>query len=258
MLLLKLSEIQRGSFDQSFEAGMGLHFARIGDELGFILSGRVLMLAETNGREGEQESEALANRLWFGSNVHRFGGEGVAPRSVEATEQEIQEEEGLIDALHGAPGNVRHVSPTDPLVMGFILNPFGYLPPTPTRPGYIYGHLPFSGVTQSGDVFYRCEHWATSRRVRSMTNDVLGGTYGFPGSELNFVPTGFAAVGRYALPNLPPACRRYEITPPGGYTLQCGACVPLYGQAGGGVEVLFPTTFINAVPLPPPAVLPPL
>jgi len=260
VLLLKLSDTQRGIFDQSSEAGMGLHLARIGDELGFILSGLVLMFAEANDREGQQESDALANQLWFGPNVRKFGREGVAPRSAEATQQEIQAEEALIEALHDAPLNVRYVSPTDPFVMGFILNPPGYLPPAPPRPGYIYGHLPFSGVTQSGDVFYRCEHWATSRRVRvwSTTNDILAGTYGFPKSELNFVPTGFAAVGRYALPDLPPACRRYEITPPAGYTLQCGACVPLYGQAGGGVEVMFPTTFTNAVSLPSPAVLPPL
>jgi hypothetical protein len=72
--------------------------------------------------------------------------------------------------------------------------------------------------------------------------------YGFPASELNFVPTGFAAVGRYALPDLPPACRRCEI----------GACLPLYGQAGGGVEVMFPKRFKNAVTIWPPTVLPPL
>jgi hypothetical protein len=90
------------------------------------------------------------------------------------------------------------------------------------------------------------------------TDEVLAGTFGFPASELNFVPTGFAAVGRYALPDLPPACRRYEITPPTGYTLQCGASVPLYGQAGGGVEVMFPKKFKNAVTIQLPTVLPPL
>jgi hypothetical protein len=142
--------------------------------------------------------------------------------------------------------------------MGFILNAPGYLPPTPMKPRYIYGHLPFTGTTQAGDVFYRCEHWATSRRVRHATNDVLAGTYGFPASELPFVLTGFAAVGRYALPDLPPACQRYEIAPPSGYTLHCGAAVPLYGQAGGGVEVMFPTQFTNAAKLPPATVLPPL
>jgi hypothetical protein len=237
---------------------MSLHFARIGDELAFVLSGRVLLFADTNRSGGQEQSDTLAHQLWFGPETHKFGRETIVPPLVEATEEEIEQEESLIQALHDAPANVSYVGPTDPLVMGFILNPFGYLPPAPRRPAHIYGHLPFTGVTQPGDGFYRCEHWASSRRVRHTTNDILAGTYGFPASELNFVPTGFAAVGRYALPDLPPACRRYEIKPPPGYTLRCGACVPLYGQAGGGVEVMFPTTFKNAVPLPAPIVLPPL
>src|SRR5215831_12422856 len=87
--------------------------------------------------------------------------------------------------------------------------------------------------------------------------EILSGTYGFPESELPFVPTGFAAVGRYALPDLPPACRRYEIIPPPGHTIECGASVPLYGQAGGGVEVRFPKTF-TAATLSGPTILPPL
>jgi hypothetical protein len=252
MLLLKLAATQMGVFDEAPEAGMGVHFARIDDALGLVLSGRVLLLPNTEGREGQARSDALLKRLWFDA-------EGRAQRAEAPMEAEIAEEENtLIEMLADAPLITRYASATDVLMMGFILNPPGYLPPAPRRPPYIYGHLPFSGVTQAGDVFYRCEHWATSRRVRFPTNDILAGTYGFPASEFHFVPTGFAAVGRYALPNLPPACRRYEIRPPRGYTLQCGACVPLYGQAGGGVEVMFPKTFINAVPLLPPAVIPPL
>ena len=103
----------------------------------------------------------------------------------------IEAEESLINA----PPNVRYVHPTDALVMGFILHSYGYLPAALPRPAYIYGHLPFSGVTQTGDVFYRCEHWPTSRRVLRGTDEVLAGTYGFPASELNFVPTGFCGRG---------------------------------------------------------------
>jgi hypothetical protein len=66
---------------------------------------------------------------------------------------------------------------------------------------------------QQGDLFYRCEHSAVSRRVLP-PRTIRAGTYGFPASELNFVPTGFAAVGRYALPDLPRGCRRYKINPP--------------------------------------------
>jgi hypothetical protein len=268
MLLLKLSNEQAGMFDEAPEAGMGVHFARVGDELGFILSGRVAMLSEAKGRKGKEQSDALANRLWFGEHVrkfrHRFSHADPQQRYVFDDEVEgevggadIQEETGLIAALADAPAGLSYVSPLDPFVMAFTLNPVGYLPPTPARPPYIYGHLPFTGVAQQGDLFYRCEHWAVSRRVLA-PRTIRAGTYGFPASELNFVPTGFAAVGRYALPDLPPACRRYEISPPVGYKLHCGACVPLYGQAGGGVEVMFPNAFQNSVPLTAPWVLPPL
>jgi hypothetical protein len=137
----------------------------------------------------------------------------------------IERENRLVHGLGDAPSGLRPLDPTAALVLGFILNPPGYLPPSPARPASIYGHLPFTGTTQTGDVFYRCEHWLTSRRLLA-SGDVLADTYAFPASELNFVPTGFAAVGRYALPDLPPACRRYQITPPAGYVMECGACVP--------------------------------
>ena len=184
MLLLKLSDTQGRIFDESPEADMGLHFAQVEDKLGFVLSGRVLMLPATKRHEGQEQSDALAKELWFGPEVRKHGRETVALPSVEMTEAEIEAEESLIQSLHDAPRNVTYVGPTDPFVMGFILNPISYLPPAPRRPGYIYGHLPFTGVTQAGDVFYRCEHWATSRRVLRGTNDVLAGTYGFPASEL--------------------------------------------------------------------------
>lgn len=258
MLLLKLSDAQEAMFDEAPEADMGLHFAKVGDQLAFILSSRILMIPIHQDGEAQKRSDDLATKLWFGPEVRKYRGETIAPSSATMTKKEIEDEESLIDALYDAPRNVSFSDPTDPLVMGFILRSYGYLPSPPPRPAYVYGHLPFSGVTQTSDVFYRCEHWAVSRRVLRSTDEVLAGTYGFPASELSFVPTGFAAVGRYALPNLPPACRRYEITPPTRYTLQCGACVPLYGQAGGGVEVMFPKKFKNAVTIKPPAVLPPL
>jgi hypothetical protein len=247
MLLLQLSESQSNSFDKQPEAAMGLHFAEMDERLCLILSGRVLMVPDFEGIEESYaasiaKSNHIADRLWSRRE----------PVSEKA-------ESDYLSSLDWAPQNVSHLPLTHSLVAGFILNPPGYLPSTQARPAYIYGHLPFDGITQANDVFYRCEHWMTSRRVLLSTGEILAGTYGFPESELSFVPTGFAAVGRYALPNLPPACRQYEIRPPAGYTLKCGAAVPLYGQAGGGVEVMFPKKFVNSVvPIPPPTVLQPL
>ena len=180
MILLELSETQMASFDKEPEAGMSTHFARIDEEVGFVLGGRVLTLLHTD-EEGRSQSDELCNRLWFGRAP--LGG---------SSEASIAEENGLISALAGAPPNISYVSTADPLVAGFILNSPGYLPPSPSRPSYMYGHLPFTGVTHAGDVFYRCEHWATSRRVLQKTNQILAGTYAFPSSELAFVPTGFA------------------------------------------------------------------
>lgn len=90
-----------------------------------------------------------------------------------------------------------------------------------------------------------------------MTNrTVLAGTFAFPASELPLVPSGFAAVGRYALPDLPPACTRYELHPPTNTLVDCGASVPLYGQSGGGVEVCFQHGFTNDGAIANPVLLP--
>jgi hypothetical protein len=249
MRLLRLSELQSQSFDEQPEAAMGLHFAEAGGHLCLILSGRVLLIpgleeSDEKSRRVAEKSRSFADKLWFDRETP-----AISP----------QAESQLLMSLDPVDVEISYSPPRDLSVMGVILNPALYLPPTPPRPAYIYGHLPFDGTTQANDVFYRCEHWLTSRRVLLPTGDVLAGTYGFPESELGFVPTGFAAVGRYALPDLPPACRRYEIRPPAGYILKCGAAVPLYGQAGGGVEVMFPKKFINSVvPIPAPTILQPL
>jgi hypothetical protein len=145
-------------------------------------------------------------------------------------------------------------------ILGYILNPYGYLPPTPPRPSHVFGHLLFSGSTEDNDVFYRYEHWPSSRRVMRATSAhyVLANTYCAPFSEAPFAPTGFAAVGRFALPTLTPAKWRYELKPQKGFTFRCGACVPLYGQAGGGVEAMFVKDTPNDGPIANPVVLPPL
>jgi hypothetical protein len=52
MLLLKLSDPQGAMFDELPEADMGLHFPRVEDELGFVLSDRALMLLVTKRTQG--------------------------------------------------------------------------------------------------------------------------------------------------------------------------------------------------------------
>ncbi len=76
-------------------------------------------------------------------------------------------------------------------------------------------------------------------RVDPKTGSYKPGTYAVPWSEIPLVPSGFAAVGRYALPNPFAARRLYPIITSSTPQL-IGAAAPNYGQAGGGVEVLFP------------------
>ena len=72
MLLLKLSDTQGAMFDELPEADMGLHFPRVEDELGFVLSDRVLMLPVRKRTDGLEQSDTLAKTLWFGPEVRRF------------------------------------------------------------------------------------------------------------------------------------------------------------------------------------------
>jgi len=77
-----------------------------------------------------------------------------------------------------------------------------------------------------------------------------------PTTDLLLVPSGLAAVARYALPSLLPARWRYELRPAAGTPIRYGATIPAYGQSGGGVEVMFPNPFMNVEPIANPVVLP--
>jgi hypothetical protein len=68
------------------------------------------------------------------------------------------------------------------------------------------------------------------------------------------VPTGFVAVGRFALPNNLPASYRYEIEAPGSTPVDFGTLAPAFGQAGGGVEAYFLKAVVNTQ-IPPTPVL---
>lgn len=131
-----------------------------------------------------------------------------------------------------------------------------YSPPRPARPASVYGHLPFNFKTRPDDVFYRYEAWPVSLRIHPQHKQINAMTFACPASEKQFVQCGFAAVGRYALPDLFPACWRWELKPLVGTHLDIGACVPLYGQAGGGVEVCFRSKSNTRSPISSPTVLP--
>ena len=84
--------------------------------------------------------------------------------------------------------------------------------------------------------FHRFSPFNPDRRVDPSTGDFLPGTYAVPESELPFCQTGFAAVGRLALPSVMPASFQYIATAAVGTNVAFGTVAPAFGQAGGGVE----------------------
>jgi len=104
--------------------------------------------------------------------------------------------------------------------------------------------------------FYRFSASAADRRVDPLTGRLLPGSYSTTDSDMPMVPSGLAAVGRYALPNTDPASYRYQIDVASGTLVSFGTVAPAFGQAGGGVEAMFARGAANASSRVPPTRLP--
>jgi hypothetical protein len=91
--------------------------------------------------------------------------------------------------------------------------------------------------------YYRFSSYYRDKRVDS--HGYKPGTYATTFNDLHSVPSGFAAVGRYALPNPASAKYVFQIVTFDRPDLM-GAATPNYGQAGGGVEVYFRSGARNA------------
>ena len=98
-------------------------------------------------------------------------------------------------------------------------------------------HGSYPSTSRIGEIFYRYTAFRPDRRI-APDGSVLPGTYVTTENDKPHVPSGLAAVGRYALPNPAPAIYEYKVEPLAGSIIRCGTCGPLFGQAGGGVEVL--------------------
>ena len=92
--------------------------------------------------------------------------------------------------------------------------------------------------TTKQDSFYRFSPYPNDRRINSATKEIYAGTYLAPESERNFLSSGLAIVGRYALPSSFPAIYMWRVQPPDGTPLRAGTVRSAFGQAGGGVEVI--------------------
>lgn len=107
------------------------------------------------------------------------------------------------------------------------------------RAGTATSTPPFQTKTAVGDIFYRLSPYRDDRRI-SKANGLVPGTYSTTNSDIEIVPSGLAAVGRYALPSRLPAIHVFRITPTPGTPVSYGTVVPNYGLCGGGVEAYFP------------------
>lgn len=113
--------------------------------------------------------------------------------------------------------------------------------PLAARPSSLVKHVTLS----ANRTFYRFSAFNPDRRVNPATGDFLPGTYATVESEIPFVPTGFVAVGRFALPNNIPASYRFTIEAPKGTHVSFGTVAPAFSQAGGGVEAFFSNVVVN-------------
>jgi hypothetical protein len=248
MQLLRLQGSNATKFETSPEVAMDLHLGQSEKGEFYLVIGCRVGLLLNESTFAEAESYHLG-QAWLSPGI-----------SAEARAAAFSQ---WLNGLPPAP-SLETATPAQAWqsfwgAMGPVV-PTGVLPPPPPRPPSIYGHLPFKATTLPETVIYRWEAYPTSRRIDRTLNPptISQDTYAAPASEVPFALTGFAAVARFALPNLMPACFRYELQPIAGTQLECGAAVPLYGQSGGGVEVKFTNLTNNRCAIADPILLPAL
>jgi hypothetical protein len=157
----------------------------------------------------------------------------------------------IIEALKGDVIETTFSAPA-PRAFRLLNARIGFLPAMtmPVASAGVRATLPSSLVKhdtlKANRVFHRFSAFNPDRRVDPLTGSFLAGTYAAPASEVPFVPTGFVAVGRFALPNNLPASFHYEIEAPTGTSVDFGTVAPAFGQAGGGVEAYFANAVQNA------------
>lgn len=89
--------------------------------------------------------------------------------------------------------------------------------------------------TTAGETYWRLSAYANDRRItedRRLVKD----SYVTSNSDIEVVGSGFAAVGRYALPNPFPSIYAFAVRPRPGTRISLGTVRPNFGHAGGGVE----------------------
>lgn len=249
MPIFRIRPDQSANFAASPEFAMGLQFARLPDADGDWYRFIPVIDSQVAIKFDDQVSSQIQTAREFGLWDVR--------RDRLGEEDEESRAEAWLSQLPLSPP-IELIDPTVARDWPFLfLGPDGPLRPPPRFPeGGIYGHLPFAAASGSDDVYYRYEAFPSSKRVNQAAGTIAAQTYAAPASELPFMPTGLSVVARCALPSVLPARWRWEIQPEAPTSIRCGASVPLYGQSGGGVEVMFPHVVKNRGPIANPVVLP--
>jgi hypothetical protein len=262
MPLMKLSQEVKQKFADAPEVQMGVQLGKAGSHYYPVIGSQVAVSFYKEPRrelvpdEGlSAQIQALHQRAWINDERLRMQFRDARRLREPAMFQEARIND-FLEWYRDLPEGPESLEPAEVedsrLILGLIFHgPVGPLPPVPTRLPYVYGHLQFYGDTEPDDVFYRYEYYPASLRVFPTVAGgwIKDGTYAAPSSEAQFVATGFGAVARFALPTLWPARWRWELQPVPNSRIKMGASVPLYGQSGGGVEVMFEHKTDNRGPI---------
>jgi len=149
------------------------------------------------------------------------------------------ESDGRLDAVHLATpprndrGSFKTISSHDPTIQASLFEPSLH------RTSHIMRNQPLVSASSSAGrkAYFRFSAFRNDRRVEP-DGSFKKGTYATTLSDYSMVPNGYSAVGRYALPNPMPACFVFPLVTDSS-PIYVGTAVPNFGQAGGGVEVLF-------------------
>lgn len=207
MAILRISAETEGRLIKADESGMGFQLIRYrGDTLMVLNATIALPLSELRERKVSEDDYPL------------FSGNPDSEQISRLEKLEIYDEFSIAYSNLDRKFQDRSI--------GLAFSETAASPPESVIP---------SGLPHS---YYRLSAYYRDKRVDSSTGDFLPGTYATTYTDLHFAPSGFAAVGRYALPNPASARFVFQVVTLDRPTLM-GTATPNFGQAGGGVEVLF-------------------
>lgn len=213
------------AFDDMPELGMGFHFGsmRLTESKDAFVEGVIVL----NSQFGLTASEILDVGIVNGLVKTRMQDRMLSLRDIgDSTDR-------LAPPLFPA----RSISPSDDVAL--FKSSFGHLISNmnsyETR-AKMHASPAFPLRPNSPERFVRFSAYANDRRVRP-DGGLLPGTYVTSERDAGHAPSGFAVVGRYALPNPISATNRFDITVAGEASGLVGTVLPAFGQAGGGVEI---------------------